>query len=52
MLWAEVCRLLKITLRVSTAFHPETDGAIERANQELETYLRIFTTFEQEDWAI
>ena len=52
MLWAEVCRLLKITRRLSTAFHPETDGATERANQELETYLRIFTTFEQEDWAI
>lgn len=52
MLWAEVCRLLNIMRRLSTAFHPETDGATERANQELETYLRIFTTFEQEDWAL
>lgn len=51
LLWTEVCRLMKITRRLSTAFHPETDGATERANQELETYLRIFTTFEQEDWA-
>ena len=39
MLWTEVCRLVKITRRLSTAFHPETDGATERANQELETYL-------------
>ena len=51
MLWTEVCQLVKITRRLSTAFHPETDGAMERANQELETYLRIFTSFQQEDWA-
>ena len=44
-------RLVKITQRLSTAFHPETDGATERANQELETYLCIFTSFQQEDWA-
>ena len=50
MLWTEVCRLVKITWRLSTAFYPETDGATERANQELETYLRIFTLFQQEDW--
>ena len=42
---------MKITWRLSTTFHPETDGATERANQELETYLRIFTSFQQEDWA-
>ena len=42
---------MKITRRLSTAFHPETDGAMERANQELETYLCIFTSFQQEDWA-
>ena len=51
MLWTEVCRLVKITRRLSTAFHPETDGATEQANQELETYLCIFTSFQQEDWA-
>ena len=50
MLWIEVYRLVKITQRLSTAFHPETDGATKRANQELETYLRIFTLFHQEDW--
>ena len=42
---------MKITRRLSTAFHPKTDGATERANQELETYLHIFTSFQQENWA-
>ena len=51
LMWAAMCRLLHITRRLSTAFHPETDGATERANQELETYIRMFTTFEQDDWA-
>ena len=46
-----MCRLVKITWRLSIAFHPETDGATERANQELEIYLCIFTSFQQEDWA-
>ena len=49
MLWTEVCRLVKITRRLLTAFHPEIDGATKRANQELETYLCIFTSFQQED---
>ena len=42
---------MKITQRLLTAFHPEMDGATEQANQELETYLRIFISFQQEDWA-
>ena len=46
-----MCRLVKITRRLLTTFHPEMDGATERANQELETYLRIFTSFQQEEWA-
>ncbi len=34
----------------STAYHPWTDGQTERANQEIETYLRAFTNFRQSDW--
>ena len=36
--WRELCGLTKIRQRLSTAFHPETDGATERANQEVLSY--------------
>ena len=49
--WGRLCNLLHITRRISTAFHPETDGATERANQEVEAYLRAYTTYQQNDWA-
>ena len=31
-LWAKLCELLKIKRRLSTAYHPQTDGATERMN--------------------
>ena len=46
-----MCERLGIQRRLSTAYHPQTDRATERANQELEAYLRIFVSFEQNDWA-
>ena len=38
----ELNRKLNITLRLSTAYHPETDGFSERAVQTLKQYLRIY----------
>jgi transposase InsO family protein len=49
-MWKRLCQLLRIRQRLSTAYHPETDGATERANQVVETYLRAFTTYTQDDW--
>jgi hypothetical protein len=50
MFWKRVCELLKIERRLSTAYHPETDGSTERRNQEIETYLRAFVAYTQENW--
>ncbi|KJZ68644.1 hypothetical protein HIM_11963 [Hirsutella minnesotensis 3608] len=49
-LWQRLCELLRVKQRLSTAWHPETDGATERANQKVERYLRIFATYAQDDW--
>ncbi|KAI0997400.1 hypothetical protein K3495_g10786 [Podosphaera aphanis] len=37
--------------RLSTAYHPQTDGATERANQEVQTYLRAYVAYTQHDWS-
>jgi hypothetical protein len=33
-----------------TAYHPQTNGQMERINQVLEGYLHIFTSQQQDDW--
>jgi len=38
----ELNKLLGIDTKLSTMFHPQTDGQTERINQELEQYLRMF----------
>jgi len=49
--WSTLVYQLKCKRRLSTAFHPQTDGQTERQNQELETHLRIYANWEQDDWA-
>ena len=46
----ELNRMLGIKTKLSTAFHPQTDGQTERMNQELEQYLRFFIEHRQKDW--
>src|SRR5271154_6585252 len=46
----ELGRLLGIKLAMSTAHHPQTDRATERANQEIKAYLSIFYTNHPETW--
>ena len=38
----EICKIFGINHRMSTVFHPQTDGELEQLNQELETYLQLF----------
>ena len=49
--WSLLCYFLSIKRRLSTAFHPQTDGQIKRQNSTMKAYLRAFVNFEQNDWA-
>ena len=48
--WSQVCYSMKVKRRLSTLFHPQTDGQMERQNQTLEHYLRIYCCEQQDDW--
>ena len=46
----ELTRLLQYDVALSTAYHPPTDRDMEQVNQELESYLRLFTSNKPEEW--
>ena len=46
----ELAHLLQYDVKLSTAYHPQTDGQMEHTNQEIETYLRIFCTNNPRTW--
>ena len=48
--WQFLCKRLGIESRLSTAWHPETDGQTERINGVMEQYLRAFVNCLQDDW--
>ena len=41
----ELNNLLGIQTKLSTTYYPQTDGQMERINQELEQYLRVFIDY-------
>ena len=42
--------MLEIETKLLTSFHPQTNGQIERMNQELEQYLQFFIDHRQKNW--
>lgn len=49
--WQQLFRLTNTTLNLSSLYHPQTNGQIERLNQCLETYLRCMVHAKPEQWA-
>src|SRR6266481_7265993 len=47
----DLCKILGVEQNISSAYHPQTDGQSERANQWVEQYVRMFTKHEQNNWA-
>ena len=46
----EVCRLLNTRKLNTTAYHPQTDGLVERFNNTLAESISMFVNSEQTDW--
>ena len=43
--------ILEIQTKLSTTYHPQTNGQTERLNQDVEQYLRLFISQRQNDWS-
>jgi hypothetical protein len=41
-LWRELFKMLKVSLSMSSSYHPQSDGQTERMNQCMETFLRCY----------
>ena len=48
--WKFLCKKLGVVARLSTAWHPKTDGQTERINGVMKQYLRAFINYLQDDW--
>jgi hypothetical protein len=46
-----VLESMQVKSALTTAYHPQADGATERLNQELEQYLQVYCNRNQNDWA-
>jgi hypothetical protein len=49
--WEEFCHILGIKLKLSTPYHPQTDGQTENANQWIDQRLRPFVNAFQDNWS-
>ena len=48
--WQRLCKRIGTKPKLSTAFHPETDGQTENANAALKQYLRAYVNYNQDNW--
>jgi transposase InsO family protein len=46
----ELLKLLGIKSNLTTAYHPQTDGATKQVNQEIEAYLSIYCSAHPTEW--
>jgi hypothetical protein len=49
-MFKNTCKLLKIEKIQTTAYHPESNGALERSHRTLAEYLRHYINDDQTDW--
>ena len=48
--WKEYCKAIGVQLKMSTAYHPQTDGQTKKTHQSLKNMLRCYVDYAQDDW--
>ena len=48
--WTALTAMLGVRRKLTTSFHPQTNGGNERMNQIVETYLRCYVNYQQTNW--
>ncbi|HMD14544.1 MAG TPA: hypothetical protein VKI62_07965, partial [Bacteroidota bacterium] len=48
--WRALAKILDIRLAISSSYHPQTDGQMERMNCTLEEMLRHYVAYHQDNW--
>ena len=48
--WQSLFKILQVEIKLSLAFHPQTDGQTEWVNQVLEQYLCCTINYQQDNW--
>ena len=51
LFWTELARVLQIKLKLSTPYHPQTDGQSEETIRWMKEMIRAFCTETQSEWA-
>jgi hypothetical protein len=49
--WSEFCRIIGVKIKLSTAYHKQTDGQTEIMNKYIDQRLRPFVSYYQDNWS-
>jgi hypothetical protein len=49
--WSSLAEALDIKVKITSPFHPHTDGQTEKVNQTLECYFRNYCNYKQDTWS-